>query len=440
MHSPALSHTPRRRRRLATAATVGLALALAAPALAHADSLVFVKDSNIWLAHADGSGQYQVTTDGTADHPYRSPTQADDGTIAAGHLNDIVRLQQNGKVLNRMDPPALTNTVSHPVDGAPVDVAISPDGSKIVYTLVDVQCPTAVTPADPLAPVGTAYTSQSSWVTSTRLLTFAGFLHQVNTFDVGQQQDVHWFDDQDLAGQGNSTDLSDGEANRQGTYVATIRGYGNDRTVMWLQVRGDVAGGSRAAGTLDVPDPATGCITDKVPDLAGPTWSPSGTALAWHEAGGIQIWDDVANCGVGSHMVIPGGSEPDWGPADVNPGPPEGSGTPPAGDGTGTTRDPGGKQTSTKPKLALAKTVRPKIALRRGLTLKLTGAAKGRRTVTATAAGKKVAKGVAVVGSSGNATVTLRFTKAARTRLARRKSLTLEVTGGGARVTVTVKR
>ena len=43
----------------------GLALA-ALPAAASADSIVFIKDANVWLANGDGSGLYQVTTDGSA--------------------------------------------------------------------------------------------------------------------------------------------------------------------------------------------------------------------------------------------------------------------------------------------------------------------------------------------------------------------------------------
>jgi hypothetical protein len=115
----------------------GLCLAVA-PAAASADSLVFIKSGNVWLSHSDGSGAYQVTSGGN----YRSPTQADDGTIAVGHGNDIVRMTQNGTVLNTIDPPALTNSVGHPVDGPPVDVAISPDGGRIAYTFVGYECPT----------------------------------------------------------------------------------------------------------------------------------------------------------------------------------------------------------------------------------------------------------------------------------------------------------
>src|ERR687891_1756167 len=114
------------RRGLAAAALVLAAL----PAAASADSIVFIKSHNVWLANADGTGQYQVTQDGTADRPWRAPSQADDGTIAAGHGDDIVRMRQNGTVLNTMDPPALLNSVGHPVDGPAVDVAISPDGAR----------------------------------------------------------------------------------------------------------------------------------------------------------------------------------------------------------------------------------------------------------------------------------------------------------------------
>jgi hypothetical protein len=46
------------------------------PAAAHADSIVFVKDGNVWVAAPDGSNQRALTRDGTADYPYRSPSQA----------------------------------------------------------------------------------------------------------------------------------------------------------------------------------------------------------------------------------------------------------------------------------------------------------------------------------------------------------------------------
>jgi hypothetical protein len=456
--TPDTRRVPPGRRLLTRAALAATLTTLAVPALAHADSIVFVKDANVWLAKPDGSNLYQVTRDGTPQQPYSSPSQADDGTIAASWGQEIVRMRQNGAVLNRMDPPPLLNTVSHQVDGAPAGVAISPDGSKIVYSLVDVQCPiavpscsarpaTAITPADHMAPVGNAYTFGSSWVTNTRVLTFAGYGHQVNTFDYGQQEDVHWFDDQDLVGQGNSTDQSDGEVNRQGTYVATIRGYGGNRSVMWLPFSGDVATGSRAAGTLGVPDPDRGCVTGTLTEIAGPTWSPSGTSLAWYEEGAIHVWDDVSRCSNGSSRpVIAGGSEPDWGPADINPGLREGEVAPPPPPGppvptpTGPAPDRPKTRTKAKRSLKVAGTVRLGAALRRGFRLRVQGGRPGKATFTAKLGGAKVASGRAKVKTAGSTSVTLRFTKAARRRLATRKRVVLKVTGAGASGKVTLKR
>ncbi len=141
--------------RLLRALLVAACALAAAPAAAGADSLVYIKDANVWLAHADGSGAYQVTLDGTVDHPYRVPVQADDGTIVASHLDEIVRMRQNGSVLNTIDPDPLVNSVSHPVDGPPVNLAVSPDGSKIAYSLVGYECPIA---ADCMARSVTAFT------------------------------------------------------------------------------------------------------------------------------------------------------------------------------------------------------------------------------------------------------------------------------------------
>ena len=152
-----MTPTPHSLRR--ALALAGLCLAIV-PAAASADSIVFVKSGNVWLSQPDGSGAYQVTTDGGPSSPYRSPSQADDGTIAASRYDEIVRMTQNGTVLNRIDPAPLTNSVSRSVDGPPVDVAISPDGRRIAYTFVGYECPvgsscgarsaTAYTAADPL--------------------------------------------------------------------------------------------------------------------------------------------------------------------------------------------------------------------------------------------------------------------------------------------------
>src|SRR5918999_6152686 len=93
------------------------ALVLIPAAAASADSIVFVKDANVWVASPDGLGQRQLTRDGTADHPYRSPSQADDGTVAASYLDSIRLIKRDGTPIRELDQPALTNSVSHTMDG-----------------------------------------------------------------------------------------------------------------------------------------------------------------------------------------------------------------------------------------------------------------------------------------------------------------------------------
>ena len=249
--------TPSTLRR--AAALAGACLALA-PAAASADSLVYLKDGDVWLSQPDGSGAYQVTTDGTPDSPYRSPSQADDGTIATARYDEIIRMTQNGTVLNTIDPPGLTNSVSHHMDGPPIHTAISPDGSRIAYTLSSFECPpgascgarfaTAYTAADHFtAPeaTGTTYFRNTSWVTNSRTLQFGGFGSQVNLHDVGAGSAKHWFDDSDTTDP--STDLGDGEANRQGTDFAVVRGYGDSTYVIWYPAP------DPRTGTPATPDP-----------------------------------------------------------------------------------------------------------------------------------------------------------------------------------------
>lgn len=312
--------------------TVVLALAclFVAAAPAAADSIVYVKESNVWLVNPDGSGNYPVTTDGTAEHPYRSPSQADDGTIAVGFGNEIVRLRQNGTVLNRIDPPAILNSVGDPVDGPPIDVALSPDGTRIAYTMSSNTCPiaadcggrtvTAYTAADHLtAPLqsGTTYLRDPSWATNSRTLQFGGYTHQVNVHDVGGASDVHWFDDYDVVGQADATDLSDGELNRQGTRLALVRNYGPAATVVWYDVAGNALGGLP-------PAPAMRCVTSADEGINGPTWSPDGESLAMADPEGIWVKRGAGNCdSPPPQLIVPGGSDPDWGPAPVNPGPRE---------------------------------------------------------------------------------------------------------------------
>src|SRR5262249_22696948 len=76
---------------LAALVAAGIAASPAA-----ADSIVYVKQGNLYLTSPDGSQGYQVTSDGG----YSSPSQADDGTIGALHDDQMVRLDRSGHILS----------------------------------------------------------------------------------------------------------------------------------------------------------------------------------------------------------------------------------------------------------------------------------------------------------------------------------------------------
>ena len=351
-------------------------------------------------------------------------------------------MTQNGTVLNTIDPPALTNSVGHPVDGPPVDVAISPDGSRIAYTFVGYECPTGAscgarsatgyTAADRYtAGGGTTYFRDPSWITSSRTLQFGGYGSQVNIHDVGGAA-KHWFDDSDYADP--STDLSDGEATRQGNDLAIVRGYGSDTRIFWYPVA------DARSGTPAVPDPSTGCATGAEEGLAGPTWSPDGSALALESKDGIWVKRQARDCTVQPTLAVPGGSAPDWGPADVNPAPRGGGSKPPAGGGV--TASTGGVTVGPLPAPAKLRITKAKLAkaLRSGRKVTLLGASPGRQAIVAERGRKVVARGTATVGASGVAKVTLRFTRPAKRMLRHARTVKLTISGGGAKAAVTLKR
>jgi len=80
-----------------------------------------------------------------------------------------------------------------------------------------------------------------------------------------------------------------------------------------------------------------------------------------------------------------------------------------------------------------------KVALRQGLPVVLKGFKPGRVQVKALRAGRAVAAGAAVVRANGRATVVLRFTKAARTSLAKKKVVVLTIAAGKAKKAVTLR-
>ena len=396
-------------------------ISLATAGTAAADSIVYIKDHNVWIAKPDGSGARSVTSDGKSDWPYRSPSQANDGTISAGRGSDVVKLDQQGNILAQFDPPVPAGTASFGAS-PPQDVAVSPDGSKVAYTFYGYSClpgascgtrqMTVYSPSGSANSLGHEFSlTNPEWVTNGSVLGFSGYGNQVN-FDQpgsGDYDAKHWFDD-------GETDLTDGELSKQGDRLALLRDYGSNTHLQIYAVSGFTSA------------PAKACNTGAEESLHDPTWSPDGKRLAFAHSEGVEVLPlpnviagDCPNAQSGK-VILPGGSEPDWGPADVQPR-------------YEITADVARGLTLSK-------------ALKKGLKLAVDTNVAGTLRGSILVAKKKVGVGSAAL-QPGSGTITFRFTKGARKRFATRKKLAVFVDAvfepKGAKAfpvsgTVTVKR
>lgn len=322
--------------RKALTALVVLAMLAAAPAAARADSIVYIKRGDVWLAKPDGSGQRALTRNGTPRKPYRSPSQSDTGTIVA------LRGQKTLHVFNRRGkrvrkPRSITGGPIPPYDPTALDVRISPDGRHIAFTVwlvVGNQDPDPNEPAG--EDIGTAVwvtklgnaklvnlerTPQSpSWIDNRRFLVFTPFLYHTEdvwTVVLGDGGSP-WFQDLAVVNPLDPTDgapLNHGELTRAGNKLALVRGPNTDIVSDPTSIR------VYSVSSLSA-RPAARCDlrTASRVRYEGPTWAPDGSAVAWSEASGIwatPIADGTGDCGAAPRRLIGGGGQPDWGPAGV---------------------------------------------------------------------------------------------------------------------------
>ncbi len=422
-----------------TLIAVGVGL-LCAAAPAGADSIAYIKDNNIWLARADGRGQVQITHDGTATTPYRSPSQADSGTIAAGHGGDLVTLAQTGQPLAQFSPPTATDSTGHVIQDVPQQVAISPNGQMIAYVYSQPSCPPAgpcgvrqemlYSAPDHTTPVAT-YGEQTnltnpSWIDNNRVLAFGGHFHQVNVDSPGGGNDdaAYWFDDP-----GNE-DISDGELSRQGDRLAFVRSYGPGTHIAVYHVSAGVGGAT----------PVAACFTGTDPSLAGPSWSPDGTKLAFQDSQGIEVMpipsvlDGDCPGAATSSVVLPGASAPDWGPADIRAD--AGTWTPTH---VGTPPPPPAATLS----VSTARQIRLTAVARTGLIIHARASTRGSLTATATLGRRTLARAGATTAGRQTATIRLPLTRSTLRAMRRSRTTQLAVTvtltpATGSRITRTV--
>ena len=394
-------------------ALLSLLLTLAVAAPAAADSIVYVKDGDVWSARPDGSAQRQLTRDGG----YNSPSQADDGTIVAVRGDHFVKLARDGRTLATLDSLLTANPGPSAAVG-PFDARISPDGRTIASWLGimggwfdyatntyynDPESAVVFQDAGDGHPVGTTmFYEEPSWLADSRHVLIFDSMNaltpQVMLGEVGADHNhLHgWFHDYDtIDDPGGWKPLGAAELTRSGNRLAALRAgatlgdggldRGLDNGITIYDVHG-----------FDQPPALWMCriYDDQGRELTPPSWSPSGDAITWSAPDGI--WTSPVGDGCGSlkeTLVIPGGREPDWGPADH-----------PAG--TGTTEPPppvgGAKRAAT---IRVAHSIRRRALLRHGLPVRVScpGACKVR--ATARARGRTVAKARAAGTGTLRATV-----------------------------------
>jgi hypothetical protein len=411
-----------------TLLTAGL-LALACAAPAAADSVAYIKGGDVFLTTTDGARQFQVTTGGG----YSTVSQADDGTLVATNAaHHLVHMDRFGTVLSEITALDGANAGSYMTFDGPFDADVSPDAARTAYGFYHsgfVQSSDGSVHADSSNATAVTRTGQATSIND------AGFKY------LNEWEAPEWIDGENLLvsnGPGWPSDpvavSTAGSGDEKGWFSDPANPHPMDATLSRnKRVIAAVAGPDRQALHIyrDEDAQLLGTVYtcfNYTPDEAGmrfasPTFNADGSKLWWADGKGLEvaaIGDMSASCatGLNSVQLLPGASNPDWGPAGVpteRPAKPTPAPEPQPGAGP-----------SPSPQPAFAVTVAK--ASRTGVKLRVTTPAAGRVRATARLAGRKVGSGVATAKAAGPVTVRVAFTKTGRKQLAKAHKATLKVT------------
>jgi hypothetical protein len=340
------------RRICLLAALLGLA---AFPTAARADSVVYLKDGQVWIANPDGSGARQFTQ-----HAYgwASPSEADDGTVVvAGGLSrinadgsdsdgssEIYRFQPDGNQIGTSTPTWGSRSTPACPAYPPSRVRVSPDGSKIAYGIygcgaggyeTTLWTPAGSTGLDfPGQTVGQQDFWNPIWIDSSRFT-----ISHAGPPVFGAHWGEHLVTDGDNVGAGwaepSMTDrTADVATSRDGTTAAAFfedsAGYtdGKPRNVSLLVYHSDTVPSDWTHNSYGAPvcqydiTPASDFTTIEQLD---PSLSPDGTKVMYGDKKGVELkslGDVTDHCAGASGIVtlIPGGSQPFYAKGNLQPG------------------------------------------------------------------------------------------------------------------------